>query len=152
MNRRMMLFGLGSVMAGASTQGLARDPSLLPLIQVALSPTCGCCKDWVAHLHSHGFSTTVEEVAEINRRKTAARIPAEFWSCHTAFVEGYFIEGHVAADDIKRLLAERPAARGLAVPGMPIGSPGMEMPNARADRYRTLLVALDGRAAVWAER
>lgn len=87
---------------------------------------------------------------EINRRKIAAGIPPEFWSSHTAFIDGYFVEGHVPAADIKRLLAERLRARGLAVPGMPVGSPGMEMPNVAADRYQTLLVGLDNRGTEWA--
>jgi hypothetical protein len=151
MNRRMTLLGLGITLVATSTSAFSHDASPLPLVQIVVSPTCGCCKEWIAHLQRNGFSTTVDEVAQINRRKMAARIPVEFWSCHTAFVGGYFIEGHVAADDIKRLLAERPAARGLAVPGMPVGSPGMEMPNVPADRYKTLLVTLDDQALVWAE-
>jgi hypothetical protein len=151
MNRRMILLGLAGITTAASTVASGSDQPQLATIRIVLSPTCGCCKDWVTHLERHSFSISVEEVPEINRRKTAARIPKEFWSCHTAFVGGYFIEGHVAADDIKRLLVERPAARGLAVPGMPVGSPGMEMPNVPADRYKTLMVTLDDRAIVWAE-
>lgn len=152
MNRRNAVLGLGSAFFGVSSLAVANtDRSSRSLVQIALSPTCGCCKEWVAHLQQNGFETTVEEVPEINRRKTAARIPTEFWSCHTAFVGGYFIEGHVPAGDIRLLLAERPDARGLAVPGMPVGSPGMEVPGAPADKYRTLLVGMDNRATVWAE-
>jgi hypothetical protein len=152
MNRRSVLLGLGSALSSISSLAVANtESSVRPVVQIALSPTCGCCKEWVAHLRNNGFETTVEEVPDINRRKVAARIPTEFWSCHTAFVEGYFVEGHVPADDIKRLLAERPKARGLAVPGMPIGSPGMEVTNVAPDKYRTMLVGLDNRATVWAE-
>ncbi len=152
MNRRHVVIGLGSACISVSGLAVANtDRSTRPLVQIVLSPTCGCCKEWVAHLQQNGFETSVEEVPEINRRKTSARIPTEFWSCHTAFVGGYFVEGHVPADDIKRLLAERPNARGLAVPGMPVGSPGMETPGAPADKYRTLLVGMDNRATVWAE-
>lgn len=145
MNRRQVLLALGSAIVVDLDFAFAEDgrPNG-PLIRIALSPTCGCCKEWVSHLQQNRFETSVEEVPEINRRKTAARIPTEFWSCHTAFVGGYFIEGHVPADDIKRLLAERPTGRGLAVPGM-------EMPNVAADKYKTLLVGLDNRATVWAE-
>jgi hypothetical protein len=152
MNRRHLLFSLGSAFLGVSSLAAANTDHLArPLVRIALSPTCGCCKEWVAHLQQSGFETSVEEVPEINRRKTAARIPTEFWSCHTAFVAGYFIEGHVPADDIRRLLNAHPDARGLAVPGMPVGSPGMEMPGTPADRYRTLLIGMNNRATVWAE-
>lgn len=152
MNRRNVLLGLGSTFGGIAGLAIAKaDRAARPLVQITLSPTCGCCKEWVAHLQQNGFETTVEEVPEINRRKTAARIPTEFWSCHTAFVGGYFIEGHVPAGEIRRLLTERPNARGLAVPGMPVGSPGMEIPGTPADKYRTLLVGMDNRATVWAE-
>ena len=151
MNRRIMLLGLGGTLFTAPHSALAAPASSFAAVKIVLSPTCGCCKGWVAHLQQHGFRTGIEEVPEINARKTAARIPAAFWSCHTGFVDGYFIEGHVPADDIKRLLIERPRARGLAVPGMPIGSPGMEVPNVAADRYKTLLVGSDDQAVVWAE-
>lgn len=152
MNRRTAMLGLGCAFVSLSRVAVAEtDRSARPLVQIALSPTCGCCKEWVTHLQHNGFETSVEAVPEINRRKTAARIPTEFWSCHTAFVGGYFIEGHVPADDIRRLLNERPKARGLAVPGMPVGSPGMEMPGTPADKYRTLLVGIDNRATVWAQ-
>jgi hypothetical protein len=151
MNRRIVLLGLGGALVAAPSFSTAAPASSFSPIQIVLSPTCGCCKEWVAHLRQHGFQTGIEEVPEINRRKTAARIPTAFWSCHTGFVDGYFIEGHVPADDVKRLLVERPRARGLAVPGMPVGSPGMEVPNVAADRYKTLLIGLDDKAVVWAE-
>ncbi len=122
MNRRNVTLGLGSVFFGIASLALAReDQSARSLVQIVLSPTCGCCKEWVAHLEQNGFNTSVEEVPEINRRKTSARIPTAFWSCHTAFIGGYFVEGHVPAGDIRRLLNERPAARGLAVPGCQSG-------------------------------
>ncbi|MGL6210910.1 MAG: DUF411 domain-containing protein [Paracoccaceae bacterium] len=150
MNRRSLVLGAGgTLLLGSLTVPASARNADLP-IRIALSPTCGCCKDWVAHLNQNGFQTTIDEVPDINRRKIAAGIPTEFWSCHTAFIGEYFIEGHVPAQDIKRLLLERPSGRGLAVPGMPVGSPGMEMPNVAADRYKTLLVGLDNRAAVWA--
>ena len=152
MDRRWMLAGVGTCLGFGLRPVLANQPNVpLPLVRIALSPTCGCCKEWVAHLHANGFRTHVEEVQDINRRKVSARIPETFWSCHTAFVEGYFLEGHVPAEDIKRLLIARPVARGLAVPGMPVGSPGMEMADVARDKFQTLLVGMDHSASVWAE-
>lgn len=151
MNRRMVVLSLGFAMAAPRNSFADIPTQPLTPVRIVLSTTCGCCKEWVAHLQQHGFETEVEEVSDINRRKTAARIPEEYWSCHTAFVGGYFIEGHVPASDIKRLLNESPNARGLAVPDMPVGSPGMEMPNVSADSYKTLLVGFDNRATTWAE-
>ena len=115
------------------------------LAEVWKAPTCGCCKDWIAHLESNGFRVKVHDIGN-----TAARarlgIPMRLGSCHTAQVEGYVIEGHVPAREIRRLLSERPSAVGLAVPGMPIGSPGMDGPayGTRKDRYDVLLVHKDG--------
>ncbi|MFO1299532.1 MAG: DUF411 domain-containing protein [Burkholderiaceae bacterium] len=120
------------------------------LIEVWKSPTCGCCKDWIAHVQASGFGVKVNETGN-----TAARarlgIAERFGSCHTAVVGGYAIEGHVPAADIRRLLAERPAAIGLAVPGMPVGSPGMDGPEyrGRRDAYDVLLLRADGTAAVF---
>ena len=115
------------------------------LAEVWKAPTCGCCKDWIAHLESNGFRVKVHDIGN-----TAARarlgIPMRLGSCHTAQVEGYVIEGHVPAREIRRLLSERPSAVGLAVPGMPIGSPGMDGPayGTRKDPYDVLLVRKDG--------
>jgi hypothetical protein len=114
-------------------------------VEVWKAPSCGCCKDWIRHLESNGFKVTVHDSGN-----TAARarlgIPMRLGSCHTAQVEGYAIEGHVPAREIRRLLAERPNAIGLAVPGMPIGSPGMDGPEygARKDPYDVLLLRKDG--------
>lgn len=111
------------------------------LVQVWKSPTCGCCKEWIAHLQTHGFRVQVQETGN-----TAARarlgIDMRFGSCHTAVVQGYVLEGHVPAREIVRLLAERPKALGLAVPGMPMGSPGMDGPEygGRRDPYDVLLL------------
>jgi hypothetical protein len=110
-------------------------------VQVWKSPTCGCCKGWIAHLQAHGFQVQAQETGN-----TAARarlgIDMRFGSCHTAVVQGYVLEGHVPAREIGRLLAERPKALGLAVPGMPVGSPGMDGPEygGRRDPYDVLLL------------
>lgn len=96
-------------------------------VEVYKSPTCGCCKKWVEHLKENGFTVTVHDNPQIMPIKKKQGVPEELQSCHTAIVDGYTIEGHVPASDIKRLLTEKPAVKGLAVGGMPIGSPGMEM-------------------------
>ena len=121
------------------------------LVEVWKSPSCGCCKDWVAHLEANGFEVKVSDVGNTGMRGRLG-IPAALGSCHTALVGGYAIEGHVPARDIQRLLAERPSAVGLAVPGMPVGSPGMDGPEhgGRRDRYDVLLLRKDGNTAVFA--
>jgi hypothetical protein len=111
----------------------------LPLLQVMKDPACGCCSQWVAHMREAGFPVEVTETADITAAKTNHRVPADLASCHTARVAGYVIEGHVPAGAVKRLLQEKPAARGLAVPGMPVGSPGMEMPGAEPVAYEVIL-------------
>lgn len=107
------------------------------------SPTCGCCGLWVEHMQAAGFKVDVREAEDINPVKERVGVPFAKGSCHTAEIEGYFIEGHVPADDVKRLLAERPEAKGLVLPGMPAGSPGMEMPDGRTEPYTVELVRKD---------
>lgn len=97
-----------------------------PALSVWKDPNCGCCGDWVEHLRRNGFTATVIETSNVQSIKAQRSVPAELASCHTAEIVGYTIEGHVPAQAILRLLAEKPADLGLAVPGMPIGSPGME--------------------------
>ena len=121
----------------------------LPVVHVWKSPTCGCCTGWVDHMRKAGFQVEVEDVADITPIKTAQGVAAEHQSCHTSVVDGYTIEGHVPAEDIVRLLAERPKVTGLAAPGMPVGSPGMEV-GSRKDPYEVLLVTRDGRTTVFA--
>lgn len=96
-----------------------------PKVEVWTSPACGCCGGWVAHLRTAGFSVVVHDVDDVSAIKRTHGVTAELASCHTALVEGYVVEGHVPASDIRRLLAERPAIRGLSAPGMPSGAPGM---------------------------
>ena len=104
----------------------------LPTIQVYKSATCGCCIRWISHLQEHGFTVTATDVGDMSMVKVEYDVPPRLYSCHTALVDGYVIEGHVPAPDIMLLLAERSEVSGLAVPGMPIGSPGMEGPNPEA--------------------
>lgn len=118
-----------------------------PVIEVFKSEFCGCCSAWVEHLKANGFATRVKNVENPSDYRQRAGIPEELGSCHTAMVQGYAIEGHVPAGDIKRLLAQKPKAKGLAVPGMPLGSPGMEGP--RKDPYDVILVQADGKTRVF---
>jgi hypothetical protein len=118
-----------------------------PVIEVYKSEYCGCCKDWVKHLQDNGLKVNVHNVANPSDMREKMGIPNNLGSCHTATVAGYAVEGHVPASDIKRLLATRPAAKGLAVPAMPVGAPGMEGP--REDAYDVLLVHADGHATVY---
>lgn len=111
------------------------------------SPTCGCCGAWVDHVRAAGFAVTVKDVDDLAPIKLMAGVPQPLQSCHTASIGGYVVEGHVPADVIERFLAERPQARGLAVPGMPVGSPGMEGPNPRP--YQVLSFDSAGGTAVY---
>lgn len=119
-------------------------------IVVYKSPACGCCNKWVNHLKQHGFNVEVHDHDDMNPIKVDRGIPRHLQSCHTAVVDGYIVEGHVPADLITRLLQERPQVKGLAVPGMPMGSPGMEGP--RKDSYQVLTFQEDGKTNVYANR
>ena len=140
------------LIAGASTV-LARPlwANTSPVIQVLKTPTCGCCTAWVEHVRRAGFAVEAENVDQdaLYAFKDRLQIAPELAGCHTAVVGDYFIEGHVPASDIERLLAERPSARGLTVPGMPMSSPGMGGPGA-GDTFDTLLVGSDGSTSVFA--
>jgi hypothetical protein len=132
---------LGSALASAEAEHS---------IHVYKSPTCGCCTDWIKHLEDNGFEVDVSEVDNVTPVKIEAGLTPALASCHTAFINDYVIEGHVPADDIKRLLSQAPQARGLSVPGMPAGSPGMEMGD-RKDPYQVLLFNANGQTRVFAE-
>lgn len=114
-------------------------------IEVYRSPSCGCCGAWISHMRANGFEARVIETDDLAPIKSRLGVAEDLQSCHTALVEGYVIEGHVPAADVKRLLTERPAALGLAVPGMPLGSPGMEQGD-RRERYKVILFAKTGRS------
>ena len=118
-------------------------------IEVVKSPYCGCCTHWVDYLRAEGFEVRVVEAEDVSPTARRLGVPDDLRSCHTASVEGYAIEGHVPAADIRRLLAERPQAAGIAVPGMPVGSPGMEQ-GTRRQPYATVLFGRDGRRTVFA--
>ncbi|WP_445504052.1 DUF411 domain-containing protein [Microvirga sp. G4-2] len=117
----------------------------LPKMMVTKDPTCGCCGAWVEHVRSAGFTVEVVESPEMNRVKARLGVPQDLASCHTAEIGGYVIEGHVPADSIRRLLAEKPGAKGLAVPGMPAGSPGMEVSGMEPETFDVVLFGPSGR-------
>ena len=119
----------------------------LPEVHVYKSPTCGCCEKWVEHLRAEGFAVRTTDVPDVTPIKLENGVTPDLASCHTAFVGGYVIEGHVPASDVERLLSERPAVAGLAVPGMPVGSPGMEGPKPQA--YDVLAFEAGGRTTVF---
>jgi hypothetical protein len=131
------------VLVSAGAPSRAQSPG--PEVVVYKSATCGCCRNWVEHMRAHGFAMTTHDVDNINQVKAEHRVPSEAASCHTAVVDGYVVEGHVPADAVQRLLRERPDVLGIAVPGMPIGSPGMEM-NGRQDSYS--IVTFDDKGQV----
>lgn len=143
--RRQLLLGLLALPAVA----WSRSPDR-PLVEVWKDPNCGCCKDWMAHLEKNGFQVKAYDTGNAAARRHLG-MPAQFGSCHTGRVHGYVIEGHVPARDIQRLLHDKPAAIGLAVPGMPIGSPGMDGPEygGRSDPYQVLLVLPRGDTRVF---
>ncbi|MES2226798.1 MAG: DUF411 domain-containing protein [Pseudomonadota bacterium] len=147
MKRRHFLTTLAASAAVTALPALAA--TALPLVEVFKSSTCGCCGAWVDHLKAAGFPVKVTEVGDTTVTRKRYGLPDKFGSCHTGVVNGYVVEGHVPADDVKRMLAAKPAAIGLAVPGMPPGSPGMEVGN-RKDPYDVFLIDKSGRETVFA--
>lgn len=123
------------------------EPSL-PTVQVYKSPQCGCCEKWVDHMKSAGFKVITHDTNTVAEHKTRLGVPLAMGSCHTAEVGGYFVEGHVPAGDVKKLLAEKPQAKGLDVPGMPASAPGMD--DGSTTPYEVLLVGKDGSATTFA--
>jgi len=123
------------------------EAAALPAMTVFKTKTCGCCAKWVDHMRASGFTVTVKDVDSTAGARKTYGVPDRLLSCHTASVGGYAIEGHVPAEDVKRLLKERPKSVGLAVPGMPMGSPGMEGP--RSDAYAVLLFDKDGGLSIY---
>jgi hypothetical protein len=158
-SRRQALLQLGAVVAGVIAQPLvsraahasASQPTGQPrTMTVFKSPTCGCCTAWIEHVEKAGFKCTVRDFADLTEVKRTFGIPRALESCHTAQVGTYVVEGHVPADLIVKMLREKPVGRGLAVPGMPIGSPGME--GGTPERYQVLFLNKDGTTRVFATR
>ena len=140
------LFAAFAVLSAQSISSAQQKPAAVkPLLTVYKTPTCGCCSKWVDHMRANGFDAKVHDLSDLTEIKTKLGVPAELGSCHTAQVGRYVIEGHIPADAVHRLLKERPTTvTGLAVPGMPLGSPGMEVPGGSADPY--LILTFDRKA------
>ena len=150
MRFRAILYVLALALAVTLT-ARAQAPAA-PKMTVYKSPTCGCCAKWVAHMRNAGFEVTVNDVPNVGEIKAQHHVPADAQSCHTALVGGYVVEGHVPADVVKQLLKEKPAVAGLAVPGMPIGSPGMESADGNKQAYNVVSFDKAGKTQVYAVR
>ena len=151
MQRRTLLLRAAPVLALASTAAWPLAASAAaPLVEIWKDPNCGCCQDWVKHLNANGYATRVHDDGNDAARRRLG-VPAKLGSCHTGMVGGYALEGHVPAREVRRLLQEKPKAIGLAVPGMPVGSPGMDGAayGNRRDPYDVLLVLADGGTRVY---
>ncbi len=148
LSRRQFLILVSSLIVAAPVPALADDN--FPVIHVVKNPQCGCCTAWIKILTNKGFSVTTENRSSnlLAELKNESGIPKEMTSCHTAKIDGYFIEGHVPASDIKRLITDRPDALGLAVPAMPYGSPGMG-PEDEREAYDVYIISSDGKAEVF---
>ena len=153
MNRRDWLQLTLASLATSAFRPALRRVSHATRIAVYKSPTCGCCANWVTHMKSNGFTVDAHDVGEdmLNQVKATAGVPEPLRSCHVALAGGYAFEGHVPADLVKKVLTEKPKALGLAVPGMPSGSPGMEM-GARKDPFDVMAFDKTGRVWVYAKR
>jgi hypothetical protein len=123
-----------------------------PSVTVYKSATCGCCSKWVEHMKTNGFNVTALDVEDIEVPMKTYGVPTSLASCHTAVVGGYVVEGHVPADLVHKMLKEKPAIAGIAAPGMPVGSPGMEVPGTKAAAYDVMSFTKDGKTAVYAKR
>ncbi len=148
----LKMFAVGGALAAVSFAAYATiQPEVASAdtsIVVYKSPTCGCCHNWVEHLKENDFDVIAHDVADIAEIKTQLGIPNDLTSCHTAVLGNYVVEGHVPADIIERLLREQPAIAGISVPGMPVGSPGMEGPNARP--YNVVAFDSSGNRSIFA--
>lgn len=147
LNRRLLL---GAALFVGMTGTACAQTSRSRNLAVFKTPTCACCDAWIAHMQEAGFRTTITVLPSLQSVRSSRGMPDALASCHTGLIEGYLVEGHVPAPDVIRLLAERPTAVGLAVPAMPLGSPGMETPQGHKDPYDTLLVLRSGATRVFA--
>lgn len=137
--RRGLIIGAAQAFTAFVVVGTALASQTLPKMTVTRDPSCGCCGDWVEHMKNAGFPVDVAQVDDVMPLKARLGVPEALMSCHTAEIGGYVIEGHVPAEAVKRLLIERPKAIGIAVAGMPVGSPGMEVPGQSPQPYEIVI-------------
>lgn len=150
MTRNTVLFSMATIAAAVGAANVvAGTQTPAPVMVVYKSPTCGCCTAWVDHVREAGFRVIVHDTVDVQPIKDRWGVPAALGSCHTARVGRYVIEGHVPASDIQRMLKEKPAFAGIAAPGMPVGSPGMET-GGRADPYDVVSFEKQGKTAIYA--
>lgn len=142
-SRRSLIAGAAQAAAALALSRSALASEALPKMTVTRDPSCGCCGNWVTHVKAAGFTVEVVEVPDVAPLKARLGVPDPLASCHTAEIGGYVVEGHVPAEAIKRLLTERPKATGLAVAGMPVGSPGMEVAGQQPDTYEVVIFSAD---------
>jgi len=135
-----------ALVAGIGSQAFAAKPDL-PSIKVFKNPSCGCCGQWVEYMTKHGFTLQVENRDNLEAIKKMARVPEKLWSCHTSVVGNYIVEGHVPVEGIRKLLAEKPKLAGIAIPGMPSGSPGM--PGPKEAPFKVIGFTHDGKASLF---
>ncbi len=144
------LFALAVPLGAVAVSANAHDHAAPVAVTVYKNAQCGCCRKWVDHLRAEGFEVTAKDVDDLAAIKTKLGVPASLTSCHTAIVGQYVVEGHVPAADIRKLLAEKPKVAGIGVPGMPVGSPGMEVSDMPADKYDVKSFTKDGKQKVFA--
>jgi hypothetical protein len=144
-----IVFGSAALLSVAAA-GVEAQKSASNTIEVYKTPTCGCCSKWVDHLKANGVSVRTTDLDDLDGVKKKYAVPVDLGSCHTAVVSGYVVEGHVPATDVRRLLKERPKIAGIAVPSMPAGSPGMEVPSGKVQPYRVLAFDKKGKTLIYA--
>ena len=142
---------LGTVLALGANVWIAAQATR-PQMTVYKSATCGCCSKWVEHMQANGFDVKAINVDDIDKVKRERGVPADATSCHTAIVNGYIVEGHVPADAVLKVLKEKPAIAGIAVPGMPMGSPGMEVPGGQKEAFNIVAFDKAGKTSVYQKR
>lgn len=145
-------FRTGALIALIGMAGMAQAPKPAASVTVYKSATCGCCSKWIEHMKANGYNVTALDVDDIEVPMKTYGVPESAASCHTAVVNGYVVEGHVPADAVTRMLREKPAIRGIAAPGMPMGSPGMEVPGYPAEKYDIVSFDKVGKTALYEKR
>ena len=148
---RTLIIAAVSVLVLSAVSSGQQKPKPVPM-SVYKSPACGCCANWVDYMRKNGFDAKVQDVDNIGAVKLKLGVREEFSSCHTTEVGGYIVEGHVPVEVVQRMLKERPKIAGIAVAGMPAGSPGMEVPSGKKDSYNILAFTSDGKTTVYDKR
>ena len=149
--RSLATLALAAILAWAGSVWMAAQTAK-PQMTVYKSATCGCCSKWVEHMQGNGFEVKAINVDDIDKVKRERGVPADAASCHTAIVNGYVVEGHVPADAVQKMLKEKPSIAGIAVPGMPMGSPGMEVPGGQKEAFNIVSFDKSGKTAIYEKR